>query len=64
MLTINKKYKSKVAALRRKVALQQKQQDSWILKLAKEAGINTSGDDFETLWDHVMNETDWTVKYE
>lgn len=64
MILINKKYRTKVNALRKKITLQQKQQDQWIEKLAKEAGVNLKGEDFETFWDHIMNETEWTVKYE
>lgn len=64
MISIDKKYRTKVNALRKKITLQQKQQDQWIEKLAKEAGVKLKGEDFETFWDHIMNETEWTVKYE
>ena len=64
MRKINKKHKKEIDAFRKDIFAEMAAQDKVFSKLCKKLNIDPDGDDGDTLFDHIYNDTDWTVKYE
>lgn len=64
MIKINKKHKKEIDAFRKDILAEMAAQDKVFSKLCKKLNINPDGEDGDALFDHIYNETDWTVKYE
>lgn len=63
MIKINKKHKKEIDAFRKDILSQQIAQDKIFSKLCKKLNIAPDSDDNDYLFDHVYNNTDWTVEY-
>jgi hypothetical protein len=64
MIKINKKHKKEISAFRKDILAEMAAQDKVFSKLCKKLNIDPDGDDGDTLFDHIYNDTDWTVEYE
>lgn len=64
MITLPKESKKAVKLLKKFVSINDKEEDKMFRKLCKWLGIDPDSAEGEALWDHVYNDTDWTVKYE
>ena len=64
MITLNKKYKKLVNAFAKGVKARNKEEDRLFNALCKELNVDGESNEGESLWDHVYNGSDWTVKYE
>ena len=64
MIKINKKHKKEIDSFRKDILAEMAAQDKVFSKLCKKLNINPDGEDGDALFDHIYNETDWTVKYE
>ena len=66
-LKINKKHQKEIAKIRMLIEKHRLKEDLAIEKLAKSMKIDPSQEIssyFETLWDHIYNQTSWTVELE
>lgn len=63
MITIHKKHKKEIAAFRKDILAEMAAQDKIFSKLCKKLNIDPESDDGDVLFDHIYNDTDWTVKY-
>jgi hypothetical protein len=64
MIKINKKHKKEIDAFRKDILSEMAAQDKVFFKLCKKLNIDPDSDDGDTLFDHIYNDTDWTVEYE
>lgn len=63
MITLDEKHKKLVNKAKLKInGLTVKQNDIFTL-LCNQVGIQEDTPEAESLWDHVFNDTDWTVKF-
>lgn len=62
-MQLPKKTKASVVKVRKAINKLQSEQEMMIKELSKQLGIKIDSEEFETLWDHVMNGTTWTVEY-
>jgi hypothetical protein len=63
MITIDPKFKKEIALIRASNKARDAMIDEYIRSIGDRAGLVTA-DEHEALWDHIMNESEWTVKYE
>lgn len=63
MIKINKKHKKDIDALRKQILAEMAAQDKLFSKLCKKLGIDFESEDAYTLFDHIYNNTDWTIEY-
>jgi len=62
MITIDPKFKKEINLIRASNRARDAMIDEYIRSIGERAGLKTE-EEYETLWDHIMNETDWTVQY-
>jgi RNAse (barnase) inhibitor barstar len=62
MITIDSKFKKDVQMIQEFNRARDQMVDYYIQKIGERAGLKTD-EDYDTLWDHVMNQTEWTVEY-
>ena len=63
MIQINKKHKKEIAAFRKDILAEMAAQDKVFYKLCKKLNIDPDGEDGDALFDHIYNDSNWTVKY-
>lgn len=63
MLVIEKKFANKVKKLKKLSAENADKEAKLFEKLCKDMNIGVESDEGDCLFDHVFNDTDWTVKY-
>ena len=64
MITLPKESKKAVKLLKKFIESNDKTEDKMFRKLCKWLTIDPDSPEGEALWDHVYNDTDWTVKYD
>lgn len=62
MITIDPKFKKDIQRIRQAHKSHNDMIDYFIQKIGERAGLKTV-EEQEVLWDHVLNETSWTVEY-
>ena len=62
MITLDPKYKQDVQTIREANKAHHDMIDYFIKKLGERVGLKTE-EEHEILWDHILNETDWSVQY-
>ena len=62
-LKINKKYKSSIKDVRGLIKASMKYQDRQIENLAEKLSIEKDSPEYEILWDHIMNGSDWMIEF-
>lgn len=62
MITIDPKFKKDIELIRDFNKARDEMIDYYIQKIGERAGLNTT-EEHEILWDHIMNESEWNVKY-
>jgi len=62
MITIDPKFKREINLIRASNKARDEMIDEYIRSIGDRAGLVTD-DEHEALWDHIMNESEWTVKY-
>jgi hypothetical protein len=62
MITIDPKFKKDIKLIQEFNKTQDEIVDFYIQKLGERIGLKTP-EEHETLWDHIMNGSDWTVEY-
>lgn len=62
MIILDPAFKKDVQTLRTANKAHNDMMDYFIKKLGERAGLKTE-EDHEILWDHILNETDWSVQY-
>jgi hypothetical protein len=63
-LYIEKKWKIKINKTKVEINQLQVQQDEIFSSLAKKMKIAEDTEDFEILWDHIYNDSEWMITYE
>jgi hypothetical protein len=63
-LYIEKKWKIKINKTKVEINQLQVQQDEIVSSLAKKMKIAEDTEDFEILWDHIYNDSEWMITYE
>ena len=63
MMIINKKYKNTIEEYKRAIKASQVYQDNMFAVLCDDIGIEDGTPEAEALWDHIFNDTDWTITY-
>lgn len=64
MITLPKESKKAVKLLKKFVSMNDKTEDKMFRDLCKWLDVDPDSEAGEALWDHVYNDTDWTVKYD
>jgi len=62
MITIDPKFKNEIQKIRDAHKAHNDMIDCLIKEVGERAGLKTV-EEHETLWDHVLNESTWTVEY-
>lgn len=62
MITLDTKFKKDVQTIRAANRAHNDMIDYFIKKIGERAGLKTE-EEHEILWDHILNETDWSVLY-
>lgn len=62
-LQIDSKLMYKVSRARYEINVLQNRQEAIVKELATELNIPYESPEYEILWDHVFNNSDWTVTY-
>ena len=62
-LTINEKYRNDIKRARFENQVLMRRQEDLVNSIADELGIKDGTADYEILWDHILNETEWSVDY-
>ena len=62
-LYIEKKWKIKINKTKVEINQLQVQQDEIFSSLAKKMKIAEDTEDFEILWDHIYNDSEWMITY-
>lgn len=62
MITIDPKFKKDIQRIRDAHKAHNDMIDYFIKKVGERAGLKTV-EEHETLWDHILNESTWTVEY-
>ena len=62
-LYIEKKWNIKINKTKVEINQLQVQQDEIVSSLAKKMKIAEDTEDFEILWDHIYNDTEWMITY-
>lgn len=62
-LYIEKKWKIKINKTKVEINQLQVQQDEIVSSLAKKMKIAEDTEDFEILWDHIYNDSEWMITY-
>ena len=63
-LYIEKKWKIKINKTKVEINQLQVQQDEIFSSLAKKMKIAEDTEDFEILWDHIYNDSEWMITFE
>ena len=63
MININKKHKKEISAFRKEILAETTRQDKIFCKICKKLNIDPESDDGDALFDHIYNDSDWTVVY-
>lgn len=63
MIKINKKHKKEIDAFRKDILAEMAAQDKVFSKLCKKLNINPDGENGDALFDHIYNDSNWTVEY-
>jgi hypothetical protein len=63
-LYIEKKWKIKINKTKVEINQLQVQQDEIFSSLAKKMKIAEGTEDFQILWDHIYNDSEWMITYE
>ena len=62
-LILEKKYKKSITAFQKKVVARMKAEEKEYNAFCVSLGLELGSESDETLWDHIFNQTDWTVEY-
>ncbi len=62
MITLDPKYKQDVQTIREAHKAHNDMIDYFIKKIGERAGFKTE-EEHEILWDHILNDADWSVQY-
>lgn len=63
-LYIEKKWKIKINKTKVEINQLQVQQEEIVSSLAKKMKIAEDTEDFQILWDHIYNDSEWMITYE
>ena len=63
MITLDQKHKKDVEAAKTAIKGLTVIEDFVMGALATKLNIEEGTEEYDSLWDHVFNDTDWTVKY-
>lgn len=63
MYTFDKKFKKQVNTLRKEFQAARTAEEKRLDALAKEMGIAVDSPEYEALWDHIYNNSDWMFQY-
>ena len=63
MININKKHKKEISAFRKEILAETARQDKLFSKICKKLNIDPESDDGDAVFDHIYNDSNWTVKY-
>jgi hypothetical protein len=63
-LYIEKKWKSKINKTKVEIDQLHVQQEEIVSSLAKKMKIAEGTEDFQILWDHIYNDSEWMITYE
>ena len=63
MIKINKKHKKEIFAFRKEILAETARQDKIFCKICKKLNIDPDGEDGDALFDHIYNDSNWTVVY-
>lgn len=62
-LQIDSKFKDRVDRTKHEIAVLRNRQEFLAQELAVELNVPYESPEYEILWDHIFNDTDWTVTY-
>lgn len=63
MIKINKKHKKEIDAFRKDILAEMAAQDKVFSKLCKKLNIDPESEDGDAVFDHIYNDSNWTVEY-
>jgi len=62
-LQIEKKFTDEIRKAQFEIDILNKRQEDIVKKLAKTLSIPDGTQEYDLLWDHIFNGSDWTVEY-
>jgi RNAse (barnase) inhibitor barstar len=62
-LQIDKKFTDEIRKARFEIDTLAKRQEHIVNELSKTLGITNDSEEYDILWDHLYNGSDWTVEY-
>lgn len=62
-LQIDKKFTDEIRKAQFEIDTLSKRQEHIVNELSKTLGITDGSDEYDILWDHLYNGTDWTIEY-
>lgn len=62
-LQIEKKFTDEIRKAQFEIDTLAKRQEHIVNELSKTLGITNDSEEYDILWDHLYNGTDWTVEY-
>jgi hypothetical protein len=62
-LQIDKKFTDEIRKAQFEIDTLSKRQEHIVQELAKKLGIVDGTQEYDLLWDHIFNGSDWTVEY-
>lgn len=62
-LQIEKKFTDEIRKAQFEIDTLSKRQEHIVNELSKTLGITNGSEEYDILWDHLYNGTDWTVEY-
>ena len=62
-LQIDKKFTDEIRKAQFEIDILNKRQEDIVKKLAKTLSIPDGTQEYDILWDHIFNGSDWTVEY-
>jgi hypothetical protein len=62
-LQIDKKFTDEIRKAQFEIDTLSKRQEHIVNELSKTLSITDGSDEYDILWDHLYNGTDWTVEY-
>ena len=62
-LQIDKKFTDEIRKAQFEIDTLSNRQEHIVNELSKTLGITDGSDEYDILWDHLYNGTDWTIEY-
>lgn len=62
-LQLDKKFTDEIRKAQFEIDVLNKRQEDIVNELSKTLGITNGSEEYDILWDHLYNGTDWTVEY-